>query len=373
MTTELHAHPILDTEPNTPTQGTDPGSSIPRSRWPSHLQPSSTDETSSDTGDTTPDAIVDPLDESHPALDESHPPPATPQRLRRATLEDASTPRPMLVKARTTGEYIQHLHDRSRRQFLVDEGGPLPRRFSFVDDYGLDELRAPPILPDRERRKSLEHAWSHKPELPRGSWRERVRDDFVVASWIAFSAIWGALARIGLTSLSTYPGTPVFPLIWSQFVGCAVMGFLLQDKTLFPKEDRYVPLYIGLTTGFCGSLTSFSSFMWNCFQGLANLDPYYERGRGKNVLALASQVIITLSVSIASLRFGAHVAQVVRTFLPSVRELGRVARYLDWVGVVLGVLGWSGAAIMTGLIPEWRPELFAAVLGPAGINDLLLC
>jgi fluoride ion exporter CrcB/FEX len=150
------------------------------------------------------------------------------------------------------------------------------------------------------------------------------------------------------------------------------MGFLLQDKTLFPKEDRYVPLYIGLTTGFCGSLTSFSTFMWNCFQGLANLDPYYERGRGKNVLALASQVIITLSVSIASLRFGAHVAQVVRTFLPSVRELGRVARYLDWVGVVLGVLGWSGAAIMTGLIPEWRPELFAAVLGPAGINDLLL-
>ena len=370
MTTELHARPILDTEPNTPTTNTDLGGAIPRSRWPSHLQPASTDDSTEDTGgDSTSDAVIDPLDESHPTRQPSLPS-AVPvaHRNRRRTLEDAATPRPMLVKARTTGEYIQHLHDRSRRQFFVEEGGPISRRFSFVDDYGLDELRAPPILPDRERRKSLEHAWTHKPELPKQLWRQRVRDDFVVACWIAFSAIWGPLARMGLTALSTYPGQPVFPLIWSQFVGCAVMGFLLQDKTLFPKEDRYVPLYIGLTTGFCGSLTSFSSFMWDCFQSLANLDPYYERGTGKNVLALAAQVIITLSVSIASLRFGAHVAQVVRTLLPSVRELGKVARYLDWVGVILGVSGWAGAAVMTGLIPEWRPQLFAAVFGPAGIS-----
>jgi len=372
MTTELHANPILS-EPSTPVQHTDRHTSIPLNRWlPAHLQPESSTNTTTTTGDSTPEALVDPLDETLPR--EALPPESarTPSRQRRRTLEDASiVPKPRLVKARTTGEYLQHVHDRQRKQFFVEQGGQIQRRLSFVDDYGLDELRAPPILPDRQRRKSLEYAWANKPEIPTQLWRQRVRDDFIVACWIAFSAIWGALARMGLKALSTYPGEPVFPLIWPQFVGCAVMGFLLQDKTLFPKEDRYVPLYIGLTTGFCGSLTSFSSFTWNSFQAMANLDPIYDRGRGKDVLALASQVIITLSVSIAALRFGAHIAQVTARWLPSIREGEKTGRWLDWVGVGLGVCGWAGAGIMTGLIPQWRRQLFATVLGPVGLSSSL--
>jgi len=360
MTTELHANPILS-EPSTPVHHTDRHTAIPLNRWlPPHLQAESSTNTTT-TGDSTPEPLVDPQ-VSPPASTR------TPSRQRRLTLEDASsTPRPHLVKARTAGEYLQHLHDRQRKQFLGERGGQIQRRRSFVDDYGLDELRAPPILPDRERRKSLEQAWARKPEIPKLLWAQRVRDDFVVACWITFSAIWGLLARMGLEALSTYPGQPVFPLIWPQFVGCAVMGFLLQDKILFPKQDRYVPLYIGLTTGFCGSLTSFSSFMWNSFQAMANLDPFYDRGPGKDVLALASQVIVTLSLSIAALRFGAHIAQVVSRWLPSIREGEKSARWLDWIGVGLGVCGWAGAGIMTGLIPQWRQQLFATVFGPVGL------
>jgi fluoride exporter len=147
------------------------------------------------------------------------------------------------------------------------------------------------------------------------------------------------------------------------------MGFLLQDKILFPKETRYVALYIGLTTGFCGSLTSFSSFMWNSFQALANLDPYFERNRGYNVLALCGQVIITLCGSIAGLRFGAHIAQMTGKLLPSLELLGGERRRgLDLLGVGLGVGGWTAAGIMCGFIPKWRGELFTAVLAPAGTH-----
>jgi len=368
MTTELHANPILS-EPSTPVQHTDRHTSIPINRWlPRHLQPESSTDTTT-TGDSTPEPLVDPLDETLPAQVSLPASTRTPSRRRRPTLEDASsTPRSRLVKARTAGEYLQH-HDRQRKQFLVERGGQIQRRLSFVDDYGLDELRAPPILPDRERRKSLEHAWAHKPEIPKQLWAQRVRDDCIIACWIAFFAIWGLLARMGLEALSTYPGQPVFPLIWPQFVGCAVMGFLLQDKILFPKQDRYVPLYIGLTTGFCGSLTSFSSFMWNSFQSMANLDPVYDRGPGKDVLALASQVIVTLSLSIAALRFGAHIAQVVSRWLPSIREGEKSVRWLDWIGVGLGVCVWAGVGIMTGLIPQWRRQLFAAVFGPVGLSS----
>ena len=348
MTTELDANPILS-EPPTPTQNTT--DNIPLSQWPDLIRNQS--PSSSDTGESTP---RDPLD----ASSQIH---HTPQ-----SLEDAAVPRPRLAKARTTGDLIQRVDYQSRRRFLIDNQGHIatPRFSVTFDDYGLDELRAPPILPDRARRKSLEHAWSHKPDLPQKSFRQRIHDDIVVGSWIVFLSIWGSLARIGLSALSTYPGQPVFPLIWSQFFGCAVMGFLLQDKTLFPKDDRYVALYIGLTTGFCGSLTSFSSFILNSFQALANIDPHYERERGRNVLALFAQVAITLSISIAALRFGAHFAQVTRHLLPSVRELTKFKPHLDIVGIALAVSGWTAATIMTILLPELRSQLFVTVFAPAG-------
>ena len=348
MTTELHANPILS-EPTTPTGNT--AGAIPLSEWRNQIR----DQLASSSSDTEESTPPDPISE-------------LPHN--RRSLEH-STPRLRLEKARTTGDHIQHIHDQTLRR-LNSHGGPLPtRKFSFKsDDYGLGELRAPPILPDRERRKSLEHAWTHKPDLPEKSFRQQIYDDIVVGSWIIFSSIWGSLARIGLSALSTYPGQPVFPLIWSQFVGCAVMGFLLQDKTLFPKDDRYVPLYIGLTTGFCGSLTSFSSFIWNCFQALANIDPYYERARGRNILALFAQIIITLCISIAALRFGAHCAQLSRHLLPSVREVTKVKRYLDMIGITLAISGWTAGAIMTALIPKWRSQLFTAVFAPAGTSLL---
>jgi fluoride ion exporter CrcB/FEX len=352
MTTELDAPPILPDSRRLSRTGSDIRPTLGEFEFnQTNLQESSPDTPG--TGASTP---IDPLQI-----------PNASEPINIPNLVD-DVPRPRLVKARTTGDYVQHLHDRAHRQLLIANGGPLAvRRLSFDDDYGLDELRAPPILPDRPRRKSLEVSLSRKPKK---SLRKRLRDDFIVGCWITFLSIWGALARIGLSALSTYPGQPVFPLIWSQFIGCAVMGFLLQDKTLFPKDDRYVPLYIGLTTGFCGSLTSFSSFMWNSFQALANLDPFFERSRGRNVLALFSQVVITLCVSIAALRFGAHCAQVTKNRLPSIRQSPKLKRYLHLLGVSLGVSAWATAGIMTGLISKWRPQLWTCVFAPAGTDPL---
>jgi fluoride ion exporter CrcB/FEX len=335
MTTELDANPILPE-----ADQLDQNYHIPVNGIANDYQ----EESTTDTGFSTPSR--------------------TPQNSNELR---SHSPRSLLVRARTTGDYLQHVHDESRRRFLIANGGPLAaRQVPISEDYGLDELRAPPILPDRERRRSLEQVWSHKTPPSPKPFRQRLRDDLIVASWIIFLSIWGALVRIGLSALSTYPGQPVFQLIWAQFVGCAVMGFLLQDKTLFPKDKRYVALYIGLTTGFCGSLTSFSSFMWNCFQALANLDPYFERARGDNVLALIGQVIITLSVSIAALRLGAHAAQLTRHMLPSITEMNKAKRHLDSLGVILAIGSWCGAAIMTGMLPQWHPELLTTVFAPAG-------
>ena len=75
------------------------------------------------------------------------------------------------------------------------------------------------------------------------------------------------------------------------------MGFLNEDRELFrghailpsrpedsdtswkPEEKKMkkmLPLYIGLTTGFCGCLTSFSTFLRDVFLAVSNelLSPY---------------------------------------------------------------------------------------------------
>lgn len=69
----------------------------------------------------------------------------------------------------------------------------------------------------------------------------------LLALFILFS-VFGTLARLGLTALFTYDGQGVFPLIWSQAVGCFLMGACSGRKQ---DLERWVgPVgFVGLTTG----------------------------------------------------------------------------------------------------------------------------
>lgn len=67
-------------------------------------------------------------------------------------------------------------------------------------------------------------------------------------SLLVLFSILGCLARIGLTALFTYQGQAVFPLIWSQGLGCLLMGFCVGwRKDLERWGGR--ELYFGLGTG----------------------------------------------------------------------------------------------------------------------------
>jgi hypothetical protein len=69
----------------------------------------------------------------------------------------------------------------------------------------------------------------------------------VLSILIPFSII-GALIRIGLNVLHTYPGSPVFSLIYPQFVGCVIMGFCLARKGFimekYEKNFSFLFLFI---------------------------------------------------------------------------------------------------------------------------------
>ncbi|CAN9122637.1 unnamed protein product [Alternaria alternata] len=134
----------------------------------------------------------------------------------------------------------------------------------------------------------------------------RLATELYTVSYLIFFSIWGTLARLGLQALTFYPGAPViFSELWANVAGTFIMGFLSEDRRLFAAEwgqhqhgdsrqgeklpepsdypadhtrdkprhgkvKKTIPMYIGLATGFCGSFTSFSSFIRDIFLSLSN-------------------------------------------------------------------------------------------------------
>ncbi|KAJ6164932.1 hypothetical protein N7470_003604 [Penicillium chermesinum] len=226
-------------------------------------------------------------------------------------------------------------------------------------------------------------------------------------SYLIFFAILGTLARLGLQALTTYKGAPVVTgVLWANVAGSLVMGFMIEDKALFREErdcagptpsdaedaaehakkhkatKKTIPLYIGVTTGFCGCCTSFSSFIRDVFLALANAlpDPSLPAGTanaarngGYSFMALLAVLLVTVSLSLSALVFGGHFALAVSPFLPTL-PFRFTRRVLDPVAVVLGWGCWLGAVFLAIWPPDrhegqdaWRGRaVFAIVFAPLG-------
>ncbi len=189
-------------------------------------------------------------------------------------------------------------------------------------------------------------------------------------TYIAIFSILGTLSRTGLIALNAYPGHLVPPLAWAQFIGCAIMAFLVNEDHLFPKSKdvgKYDALYIGLTTGYCGSLTSFSGWMSDSFRDLANIEPGIQgRARGYNAISLITQIMITFAVSFGGFRIGKHFASLTQMY--PCRPIPKVTSAL-WVAaiVVLGLTFQLVSVAVAIVKQDWRGSVtFALVFSPLG-------
>ncbi|SPQ22624.1 1bbff36b-2d54-4937-a164-057b9573b449 [Thermothielavioides terrestris] len=262
---------------------------------------------------------------------------------------------------------------------------------------------------ERQRRQSLAEGRPPEPEKAGEAKRgvSRLLTQFYTVSYLTFFSILGTLARLGLQALTNYPGTPIiFPSIWPNFVGCLIMGYLSEDRMLFSEADdqsppplppthdsdedaaaaiaaakkahaalkKTIPLYIGLATGFCGSLTSFSAFIRDTFLALSNdlpasaADPA-PRNDGYSVLAILAVPLTTLSLSLTGLFLGAHLAIALAPFTPPLPRalLGPADRLV----ALLAWPAWLGAALLAAFPPaghaDWRGKaVFALVFAPLG-------
>ncbi|CAG7945996.1 unnamed protein product [Penicillium nalgiovense] len=230
-------------------------------------------------------------------------------------------------------------------------------------------------------------------------------------SYLIFFSLLGTLARLGLQELTFYTGAPIVTgVLWANVGGSLVMGFLSEDQNLFREEwgqksakepapdaveiepkiknkkhlavKKTIPLYIGLTTGFCGCFTSFSSFMRDVFLALANALPdpslptgshITSRNGGYSFMALVAVIILTVSLSLSALIVGAHLALALTRVTPTV-PFAFTRRVVDRVVVVLAWGCWLGAVFLAIWPPDrhngpdvWRGRaVFALVFAPLG-------
>ncbi|KAH0385627.1 hypothetical protein KCU92_g3405, partial [Aureobasidium melanogenum] len=293
-------------------------------------------------------------------------------------------------------------------------------RQTHLEDESLESAPTPPSFRTRP---------SSSPPSPRRHPPSTIATQLYIVSHLVFFSLWGTLARLGMQWLTFYPGAPlVTPVLWANVGGSFVMGFLSEDRRLFREEwglenmdahtrekaleqersdpdaakkahaktKKTIPLYIGLATGFCGSFTSFSSFMRDVFLALSNNlptpvnHPYatvpsftstIHRNGGYSFMALLAIIIYTLALSLAALNIGAHLALALDRFTPTL-PFRLTRKFLDPLIVVLAWGCWLGAIFLSIWPPDrpsgpssrgswanevWRGEvLFALVFAPIG-------
>lgn len=238
-----------------------------------------------------------------------------------------------------------------------------------------------------------------------------------IHSYLVSFAILGTLARKGIAALTMYPGTPVgFDTIWANFTGCLIMGFLIEDRKLFLHEwgsptyheqimigkngerrassasdrpdlkaakkafmstKKSIPLYIGLTTGLCGSITTFSEFILDVFLALSNKSPppthvatgSMNRNGGYSFMALLAVIVVTVCLSLSALKLGAHLAVTLEKITPSF-SFPLTRKCIDPLMVFIGWSAWLGAILLCVLPPHefWRGRVtFSLVFAPLGV------
>ncbi|POS85462.1 hypothetical protein EPUL_002698 [Erysiphe pulchra] len=190
---------------------------------------------------------------------------------------------------------------------------------------------------------------------------------YTIALLIIF-AILGTLARLGIQLLTSYNNAPIiFSSLWFNLAGCFIMGFLVEDCVIFnygrwtshyhqrvvelqqigganrdmmligmetakksyQTRKKSSPLYVGLTTGFCGSFTSFSSFIRDSFLAIANLLPKHYNyigddsldfpsasNTGNSLMAVTAVIILTMSTCVSAWLFGVHLAHILNRSKP---------------------------------------------------------
>lgn len=198
---------------------------------------------------------------------------------------------------------------------------------------------------------------------------------------ISCGSIWGVLARKGLIALTSYPGLFLGGLIWANFVACYVMGMAIESEALwavlldedgglphkFPSKGA-IPLFAAITTGFCGSCSSFSSMILEMFNLAANLPPVEAEypNAAYGILGAIEVLLTHLGLSLAGFYTGKHVVRYLERSNYSMST--RVYFLLELVSSVFGAVAYIVTIVLIAVksASGWRMWTFSILFAPWG-------
>jgi CrcB protein len=408
------AHDDIEHSPPSPGSTASPAPNVPYTRQRQRTDSSSRWKDRNSSKRTSRSTADSRLDKSHEVDDalvpgswlhvftETAQSPSSPAALQR--------PRTRGHTAKADTEHATPSPPRVQRSLAVPQEHPTPGS-PAISQLSITAL--PSMAPEKEQ--DYAELYMRSKPTPAAQKASRIATELYTVSYLIFFSIWGTLARLGLQALTFYSGTPLtFSELWANVAGTLIMGFLAEDRQLFAAEwgnwanglpepsdepasqqaekarhgrvKKTIPMYIGLATGFCGSFTSFSSFIRDTFLSLSNdlkapISHAYPtnaqppspgilvpRNGGYSFLALCATIIITIATCYCALHVGAHLALALDRLTPTL--LFRLTRRIvDPIFVVLGWGVWLGAVVMAAVPPNdaWRSQaLFACVFAPIG-------
>lgn len=120
---------------------------------------------------------------------------------------------------------------------------------------------------------------------------------------LAVASYAGVFTRIYLTELVNWDGVPLFPSLYPQIVGTTLMGLVTSHKLLLANSF----VYPAITTGLCGSITTFSSWNSEAVSSLLQSGQVLPNN-GVRVLGWVTTLLLGLGMSTGALTIGRHLA-----------------------------------------------------------------
>ena len=135
--------------------------------------------------------------------------------------------------------------------------------------------------------------------------RGNMYEQIIYICCLAISSYLGVLCRIYLSELSRWDGVPYFSSIYAQMVGTLIMGFIISHRLTLAKNYSFI--YQAITTGLCGSITTFSS--WN-LEAVSSLLQTGEESPDNTtrMLGWITTLLLGLGMSAGALSMGTHIA-----------------------------------------------------------------
>jgi CrcB protein len=181
---------------------------------------------------------------------------------------------------------------------------------------------------------------------------------------ISALAIVGVYLRIVLMN-----GTPhgFVDYLTSQFIGSFALGFLFQVKAGLNPD-----IFTGISVGFCGSLTTFSTWQVDIVETLVGTPGAPSSAAGKTYVWFQDQVI-GFSVPFAGLAFGKHTAEFFSIHVAievcsrrikgsrKIEGIDAMVRLASILAVLCAIIGVIVGAVLVSSITS-----FSLIFAPAG-------